>query len=235
MKLKKIASLALAGVMAVSMLAGCGTDKKPAPNPGEGEGTTSTGYSATLKGAVELTANQAKYISFADNAADAAALKDALGNLGSVVTAATTVLPGYATPIEKDVKNNTTGLDSVDAVIDDFADALDLANPLLRQQGAVDNLINNPALDQDETVKYGMLYVIDGTVDVAKAVKQVAGMVDDELLQKLPNANEETAVHYTYDYTVSVSVVNKPLTTLTNYTGSANFIAVTVTRVPTAA
>ena len=31
MKLKKIAALALAGVMAVSMLAGCGTNKKPVP------------------------------------------------------------------------------------------------------------------------------------------------------------------------------------------------------------
>ena len=38
MKLKKIASLALAGIMAVSMLAGCSTtNPKPNPNPGDDE------------------------------------------------------------------------------------------------------------------------------------------------------------------------------------------------------
>ena len=235
MKLKKIASLALAGVMAVSMLAGCGTDKKPVPNPGEGEGTT-TGYSSTFAGYVSEGTAKKDYITYADSTDDAAALKDALGNLGSVGTAIATVVNGYANPIYMDVLYDTTGDRSVDAVVTDFADALDLKNPKLRLEGAVDNLVEYPAaIGQDETVKYGMLYVVDGTVDVKKAVKQVAKDVDTQLLQNLPNANEETAVHYTYDYTVSVSVVNKPLTTLTNYTGSANFIAVTVTRVPTAA
>ena len=231
MKLKKIASLALAGVMAVSMLAGCGTDKKPVPNPGEGEGTT-TGYSSTFAGYVSETTAKKDYITFADSTTDAAALKDALGNLGAIYTAAS-ALPQTVMPVEKGYAGGK--LEGLDLMVKDFADALDLANPLVRLQGAVTNLVDNFTLDQDETVKYGMLYVIDGTVDVEKAVKQVADKVDGELLKDLPNANDKTAVHYTYDYTVSVSVVNKPLTTLTNYTGSANFIAVTVTRVPTAA
>ena len=232
MKLKKIASLALAGVMAVSMLAGCGTDKKPVPNPGEGEGTT-TGYSSTFAGYVSETTAKKDYITFADSTTDAAALKDALGNLGAIYTAAS-ALPQTVKPVEKGYAGGK--LEGLDLMVADFADALDLANPLVRLDGAVVNLVKAPAaVGKDETVKYGMLYVIDGTVDVKKAVKQVADEVDGKLLKDLPNANEETAVHYTYDYTVSVSVVNKPLTTLTNYTGSANFIAVTVTRVPTAA
>ena len=48
MKLKKIASLALAGVMAVSMLAGCqntSVNPEPTPNP---DPTPATGYSAKL-------------------------------------------------------------------------------------------------------------------------------------------------------------------------------------------
>ena len=72
MKLKKIAALALAGVMAVSMLAGCGTDKKPGTGEGEGEGTvTTTGYSAELGKIMDLDLD---YVSFADNASDEAAL-----------------------------------------------------------------------------------------------------------------------------------------------------------------
>ena len=50
MKLKKIASLALAGIMAVSMLAGCSTtsvDPEPTPNPGDDEPAVS-GYSQML-------------------------------------------------------------------------------------------------------------------------------------------------------------------------------------------
>ena len=50
MKLKKIASLMLAGVMAVSMLAGCNTTSNGGNNggEGEGEGTTTTGYSVAF-------------------------------------------------------------------------------------------------------------------------------------------------------------------------------------------
>ena len=85
MKLKKIASLALAGVMAVSMLAGCKSGT-PNPNPGEGEGegNTATGYSATLGDKVSDAVKDLGYITFADSAAAKAALEDAVGNLGLV-------------------------------------------------------------------------------------------------------------------------------------------------------
>ena len=42
-----------------------------------------------------------------------------------------------------------------------------------------------------------------------------------------------SAARVTYDYTVSASVVNKALEPFAGYTLSANFIAVTITRVPT--
>ena len=49
MKLKKIASLALAGVMAVSMLAGCQTTSNDQPTQPEQPTTPATGYSATVQ------------------------------------------------------------------------------------------------------------------------------------------------------------------------------------------
>ena len=50
MKLKKIASLMLAGVMAVSMLAGCQTTSNDQPTQPEQPTTPATGYSATVQG-----------------------------------------------------------------------------------------------------------------------------------------------------------------------------------------
>ena len=49
MKLKKIASLMLAGVMAVSMLAGCQTTSNDQPTQPEQPTTPATGYSATVQ------------------------------------------------------------------------------------------------------------------------------------------------------------------------------------------
>ena len=57
MKLKKIASLALAGIMAVSMLTACGEGAGNGGNGGEGEGEgqgTVTGYSATILNDTQL-------------------------------------------------------------------------------------------------------------------------------------------------------------------------------------
>ena len=90
-------------------------------------------------------------------------------------------------------------------------------------------------LNMNRTIKEGALYVVDGTVDVNKAVKQIAtklsglfaeldkqGVVDDY--------DNDKSIIYDYDYTVSVSVVNKTLAPFAGYSVSANFIAVTVNR-----
>ena len=144
-------------------------------------------------------------------------------------TAGNTVLPKVVTPVN--------GWDALDAslMVNDFIDALDIKNTDLHYALAWNALTNNK-LDDDETVKYGLMYVIDGAVDVNKALKQVAGEIES-LLEQLPNVNVSDTVttRYTYDYTVSVSVANKALDVIDWYNGSANFIAVTVTRVPTAA
>ena len=227
MKLKKIASLMLAGIMAVSMLAACG-NKTPDPNPGEGEGegNTASGYSAMLGEKVDV---EKDYITYQDNADDAAALQDALGNMASVSVAANAALPQTVMEFDKSKVFGDSEL-----VIDDFVNALDLENPNLDLYVMHDDLINWADWNDDDTVKYGVLYVIDGTVDVNKALAQVADKVKNTI-SNLPNVNYDTVARYTYDYTVSASVVNKALEPFAGYTLSANFIAVTITRVPTAA
>ena len=227
MKLKKIASLMLAGVMAVSMLAGCSTTSNEPEQPNKPEEPTATGYS------VELAANlsdEAKkdYITYEDNADDIAALEDALGNLSSTSLADKAILPKTVTPI---IDIFTTA--DMNLVINDFANSAKIDNENLSKKDADKNLLwfFNYGFNSDDA-KYGLLYVIDGTVDVNKALKQVADKIENSL-ERLPNVNADYVARVTYDYTVSASVVNKALEPFAGYTLSANFIAVTITRTAT--
>ena len=228
MKLKKIASLMLAGVMAVSMLAGCQNANVDPEQPTDPETPTATGYSVEMASNLSDSAKK-DYVAFEDNADDLAALEDALGNLSWTTTADNTYLPKVATSVVDWIGADTT------LMVNDFVDALDIKNTSMDYASMWNDLTSFYNLNDAETVKYGLMYVIDGTVDVNKALKQIAGNVES-LLENLPNVNTDTNVaRYTYDYTVSVSVANKALDVIDWYNGSANFIAVTVTRVPTAA
>ena len=228
MKLKKIASLMLAGVMAVSMLAGCQNANVDPEQPTDPETPTATGYSVEMASNLCDSAKK-DYVAFEDNVDDLAALEDALGNLSWTTTADNTYLPKVATSVVDWIGADTT------LMVNDFVDALDIKNTSMDYNSMWNDLTSFYNLNDAETVKYGLVYVIDGTVDVNKALKQIAGNVES-LLENLPNVNTDTNVaRYTYDYTVSVSVANKALDVIDWYNGSANFIAVTVTRVPTAA
>ena len=227
MKLNKLMALALSGVLAVSMFAGCAKGNvKPEPTP-DPEEPTATGYSVTLGDKVDV---EKDYITYQDNADDTAALQDALGNLASVSVAANATLPQTVVPFDGTVFGDRDS----ELVIDDFVNALDIENDNLYLWAMHNDLVNDTEWKADDTVKYGVLYVIDGTVDVNKALAQVAGKVKNTI-SNLPNVNNDTVARYTYDYTVSASVVNKALEPFAGYTLSANFIAVTITRVPTAA
>ena len=227
MKLKKIASLMLAGVMAVSMLAGCQNANVDPEQPTDPETPTATGYSVEMASNLSDAAKK-DYIAFEDNADDLTALEDALGNMSWTTTAGNTALPKVVTPV-----NGWNAVDTA-VVVDDFVTALDIENKALTYGTMRNELVSFKDLNAAETVKYGLMYVIDGTVDVNKALKQVAGEIES-LLENLPNVNDSVVARYTYDYTISVSVANKALDVIDWYNGSANFIAVTVTRVPTAA
>ena len=227
MKLKKIASLMLAGVMAVSMLAGCPNANVDPEQPTDPETPTATGYSVEMASNLSDAAKK-DYIAFEDKADDLTALEDALGNMSWTTTAGYT-LPKVATPVVDWIGADTT------LMVNDFVDALDIKNTSMDYASMWNDLTSFYNLNDAETVKYGLMYVIDGTVDENDTLEWIAGDVES-LLENLPNVNTDTNVaRYTYDYTVSVSVANKALDVIDWYNGSANFITVTVTRVPTAA
>ena len=237
MKLKKIASLALAGVMAVSMLAGCSNTSnnggQPLPPPEDDDNTT--GYSVTLGNKIEASSEtiaNMDYITFEDDADVDAALEKAVGNIGFGATTIGSVLPGKIYNIDR-ATNEANNIDGVDLMIDSFVEDLDIENGWLNVEG-IEDAFNSPNVEDGDTVRAAALYVIDGTVEMDSVLNQVAADVD-EYLEDLPNVNDDNTARVTYDYVVSASVVNKPVSVVDWFNGSANFIAVVVARIPTQA
>lgn len=275
MKLKKLAALALAGVMAVSMLTACGNGNGGAPDNG-GENGVATGYSSVL--AKYMTeASKMDNVTFQDNGNDAAALADALGNRGTLLLSGDTIapvpLPVVSSVITEDFRRSL-GMDNV---------VTDVANTLLGDGVETVKMFFNDAGDVNEPKKIGMLFVVDGTISVEKALRQLgmgirasigdvnyedlwnkelwqgitgsgngseAGPVAaktgvssddinnwldwfslDTIVAELPESmTNDAGTTWHYDYTISASVINKALTVFENYNGSANYIAITITR-----
>ena len=210
MKLKKLMALALSGVLAVSMFAGCAKGNvkpEPTPNPEE---PTATGYSAMLDEKVD---DKNDYVTFADNADDEAALEYALNSVGQMMADELAYVKDV-TPVSDRTK-----------VADEFADKAELTS--YRDPWTLNNIWTD-----GETVKDGILYVVDGTIAMENVLDDIAVYVL-KAVENLPNTSFGTRAKYSFDYVVSVSVVNKPVTIVEGYTASANFIAVTITRTAT--
>ena len=229
MKLKKIASLALAGVMAVSMLAGCGTNNT---KPGEGEGEnpgviTPTGFSATLEDAVDTKRDD---ITFKDDTADQAALEKMVAGLSTktvediadkwAVPYALETAKGYHEDVEgalktlkSDVNVFTAELtqDKFDWCMNDYAD---------QKNGQINTV----------GVRAGVVYAFNGGVNTDYALNTIAKKVA-KTIEGLPKKSTGGTTSWDYTYTVSASAVTRAQQD--NYTAATNnstFVLVTITR-----
>ena len=251
MKLKKIASLMLAGIMAVSMLAGCNGEPAPDPDDNGNGGITVTGHSVDMGKALKDLAciKDKDYITFADNTADQAALQKAVDTVDAAA------LADYAKVREvKSISNEATGADFHGTTSERMAKAFVSAAELSDNDVKPGDLTmawyagyGNSAKDGQSgyintTAKDGALYVVNGDVTTEQAVQMVADEVEEILdsTNALPKTNakpdnaEKGYTSWNYSYTISVSVVDKALQS--NYVGAANsvhFIAVTVNRTAT--
>ena len=223
MKLKKIASLMLAGVMAISMLTACGDNGTNDEGKGEGE-TVVAGYSTTFADKLGKAVTDLDHVSFKDNAADAAALQKSLNYISeqslSILSMERTVV-SLENKNQADVKDMVADFIDAAKISDKKIDAVDL-----KMDWYASNMINNT------TVKDGAIYVVNGAVGADEAVKLVAAKLKDNL-KALPdhNTNVGTVQTYDYSYVVSVSVATKALdSTYVGASNSATFVAVTVTR-----
>ena len=250
MKLKKIASLMLAGVMAVSMLAGCsGSTTDDNTNNGDDNTTTvpASNASTVFEGALSTKANIK--IDMADDATLNANLNTAIENLtSSTIKVFNTVNKG----VMNFAVNGYYWMDENGQLIGNVVDSImggDLkiiademgADAMWTKAFATLRPTFNDA--EDETVT--MLFAVDSAVSDNAAVKQVAKrldsaisllQIDDDVIDpsvSAPRASatvkpglDWTTLHY--EYSGSVSVASKVLTE--NHGMGMRIVAVQITR-----
>ena len=239
MKLKKIASLALAGVMAISMLAGCSTtpvNPEPNPNPGDDEPTVS-GYSQMLYNHLSNAAKKkvTAQDSNAVNNALATAMKYAAGN---------TIAGSYDDYIDGDthVVNNSDWLGAADSLkngANAMISELGAENTLKNPVGEAFNVLDpTPANYQRDDMNISLLFVADGLKDYDAVMDEVADLIDQQVQwleddYDLPGDfwqdNGGHSMNTDYEYTMSVAADTITLTA--DHGKSMTFVAVNIARV----
>ena len=242
MKLKKIASLALAGVMAISMLAGCSTtsvEPTPTPDP-DPEQPNVSGYSQMLYNHLSNAAK--KKVTPQDsnlvNDALATAMEYAAGN---------TIAGSYDDYIDGDthVVNNSDWSNAADslknganALINELAAENTLKNPVWEAFNVLDP---DPANYQRDDMNISMLFVADGLKSKNAVMDEVAAWIDQEIQyleddydlpgdfwKDYPN-NGGHSMNTDYEYTMSVAADTITLTA--DHGKSMTFVAVNIARV----
>ena len=248
MKLKKIASLALAGIMAVSMLTACDTTSNTPEGPnGNGDVITTpvndmtSAFQLGLSEKAKLKVNMSYSedlqddLAFAADEVGYATIFDfctAIRAAGGVRTVANFDRNGtvYVADVNNGIwnvlaNNNVAGDLSVAAADMSALNVADAFNTLLPSYNEV----------EDETVT--MLFAVDDTIGEANAVKQVGQLVnngierlriDDDNTNELRPGFDATTFHYVYNG--SVAIENK---SIDSHDMGVNLIAVEITRVAT--
>jgi len=230
MKLKKIASLMLAGVMAVSMLAGCATTSNEPEQPNQPEEPVATGYSAMLQS--KLSAHAKSSITLSDDTDLNNALNYAGGYVGH-----TTISHNFL----KDIQTGSGVAHYVDQRLCTKLAALDVAMDYLNDtlstkvvnEGNVDakgqiekldpwngrNNPNSPVYYTKDDVNTVLLYVVDGSVAMENVMDEIADDIDYAVVNltevadsdELAGENVDDKGTYgdsEFSYTGSVAVYN---------------------------
>ena len=240
MKLKKIASLALAGVMAVSMLTACGSnaiDEQPPVDNG-GDTTPATGYSAIFED--RLSAKSDANISMSDSADLNNALKAALEFSSDAVIADRydEVLSQGKVYFVDHESGTAIGQISTELInkADSDKESFDHGNEyetvkmLNPGYNSFKNGKTNPIAYDKKDADIVMLYVVTG-VNTKGAVMEVAERLDDDIddLVRVYNSNGVAGTGETlYNYTGSVSA--ETITLDADHGKSMTFVAVEIVR-----
>ena len=237
MKLKKIASLALAGIMAVSMLTACDTtsvDPEPTPNP---DPTPSTGYSSMLEDKMSVQVTDKTV--FRDDANLNAALDYAVGNVGHDDITADFVHGAVNGGAVRFISNNGDANDPLRMVVSTMRDKLDVKADWNGEddKGTLDNIrpvdiANHYANYKKNNVNTLLVYVVDDGVKIPNALDQIKNSIqstwEDKLYDDFKATGEQNS-GYDYHYDCSVAVSNRNFES--GHGIGVNFIAVEVTRV----
>ena len=237
MKLKKIASLMLAGVMAASMLAGCqntSVNPDPAPNP---DPTPSTGYSSMLEDKMSVQVTNKTV--FRDDADLNAALDYAVGNVGHDDITADFVYGALNGGAVRFISNNGDANDPLRMVVSTMRDKLDVkADWNDEDTDTLDNIRPSDA-DPDaynyytkKNVNTLLVYVVDDGDKIPNALDQIKNSIqstwEDDLYDDFQVTGQQNSGR-DYHYDCSVAVSNRNFES--GHGIGVNFIAVEVTRV----
>ena len=235
MKLKKIASLMLAGIMAVSMLTACDTTSNTPDTGDDDQGTTTpvTGYSAKLGDEIaELSTIAGKKVDWSESSNLQSSLNYQVGNVGyNALTGSFLnslndgqvqfVDSGWATPAivttVNDTVNDDMGAEQNARNYRDTDFAIMAINPTL----------TNYATDDYNTV---MLFVVDNGVDLNNAMDRIAEMVSEAIVELDDDFTSSTlgSMNADYEYTGSVATCTK--TFEAGHGVGVSFIAVEIVR-----
>ena len=233
MKLKKIASLMLAGVMAVSMLAGCSTASNNQPEQPEQPTNPATGYSTMVGN--NLGAAAKSKVTMSDSNDLDKALESAMnyvagssiaGAYNSNLISTLKSVNWSNAPISndtmleaalKDLIDNMKAENEVSAEIDDTFDVLD----------PYKNANDDERKDDDRNI--ALMYVIDGRVGYDAVMKQVASQLEHEI-EALKTDYRVQGVNTVLDYNYVVSVSADTITLDANHGKSVTVVAVNVAR-----
>ena len=241
MKLKKIASLALAGVMAVSMLAGCSTaavDPEPTPNP---DPTPSTNYAALLQ--EDLEDENVLKVKGVENSVLDNALQVAVGYVGNNAVTdefLDTLNDGRVRYVYS--TNNWGGTnramgtvnnklrDAMDPEVAQLASASETVRHLSPE--SADNACGKGCLTAytRNDVNTTLLFVVDRGVSVEAAIDEIS----DEIIEGVKALNtaydhrDNLGDTYNYEYTASVAVAPYYFDAMHGI--GVNFIAVDIVR-----
>ena len=188
MKLKKIASLALAGVMAVSMLAACGNTTPETPNEPD---APATGVSAEVGALVK---DAPKYVTFADSSKLDSALDYAMQWAGVRF-----ILDNY---VNKTDLQDVTEPELTDALKSKLNIGTDVDEKTLEDIGAI-----KVDTDGKGAVAYE-LYAVSGIIGKDAVEQQIANELAN-VVKNYKAYDKDNGDNWYYDYTVSVSIDSK--------------------------
>ena len=235
MKLKKFASLALAGIMAVSMLTACDTtsvDPEPTPNP---DPTPSTGYSSMLEDKMSVQVTNKTV--FQDDADLNAALDYAVGNVGNDDITGDFGFGVFNGGAVRYI-STTPANDPLRLVVSTMRDKLDVkADWNNEDTNTLDNIrpvdtANHYANYKKNNVNTLLVYVVDDGVEITNALDQIKNRIQSTWEDKLFDDFQLAADGQSgrdYHYVCSVAVSNRNFES--GHGIGLNFIAVEVTRV----
>ena len=228
MKLKKFASLLLAGVMAVSMLTACGDNISDDTNGDDNTNTTPAAtYSSTFGAALKDQAAVDGKITMADNAELTANLNKAIEKLSAatIMRFYNDVDNNYVQRTAVNINKTTMGAKDLDAIVADM-DAVSETGAFSDVKDMLGDFDEANKPWEDKTVT--MLFAVDSTVSANAAVAEVASELNDEIgdlaINNVGNKNDQ--MHYSY--TGSVSVATKTLSE--NHGMGMHIVAVQITR-----